>query len=131
LLEFSSVLCSRRPPNSQSNILVNDEGKASLTDFGLSLILRESGFTTKTTSGTWRFMAPELMIAEEVQIQVTPATDVWAFGMTVIEVCIYYCQWQISTKYPTDLHSPHAVLEYHQYSWCHCHRHGRRTPLSF
>ena len=35
-------------------------------------------------------------MAEEVRIQVSPATDVWAFGMTVVEVCIYiyYHQWQ-------------------------------------
>lgn len=34
-------------------------------------------------------MAPELIAAEEVQIRVTRATDVWAFGMTVVEVCVY------------------------------------------
>jgi len=69
-----------------SNVLVNDEGKASLTDFGLSFILQESGFTTKTVSGTWRFMAPELMSAEEVRMRMTQATDVWAFSMTVVEI---------------------------------------------
>jgi serine/threonine protein kinase len=102
-----------------------------LTDFGLSLILRESGFTTKTISGTWRFMAPELMVAEEVRIQVTPATDVWAFGMTVVEVCVYYRQWQIGTKYAADSHQPLAVLAYRQCAWRHCHRHGGGTPPSF
>lgn len=40
-----------------------------------------------TTTGTYRFMAPELLNDEcEPITQVTVATDVWAFAMTVIEV---------------------------------------------
>jgi serine/threonine protein kinase len=69
-----------------SNILINDEGKASLTDFGLSIILHASGFTTKTTAGTWRFMAPELMAADDIYTRVSKATDVWAFAMTIVEI---------------------------------------------
>lgn len=71
----------------QCNILINDDGEASLADFGLSRILQASGFTTKTASGTWRFMPPELLVGQ-IQ-QVTPAADVWSFAMTVIEVCIF------------------------------------------
>jgi len=74
-----------------SNILINDDGEASIIDFGLSRILDTSGFTTKLASGTLRFMAPELIevcVGEEDQSipQVTEATDVWAFAMTVIEI---------------------------------------------
>lgn len=76
----------------QSNILINDNLEASLTDFGLSRILQKSGFTTKTGAGSFRFMAPEQMkiclIDEEPLPRVTAATDVWAFSMTVIEVSI-------------------------------------------
>jgi serine/threonine protein kinase len=104
----------------QSNILINDSGEASLTDFGLSRILQTHGFTTKTASGTWRYMAPELALTceadesnvgmtdgwcwkspelmlasqneeEEPLPRVTMATDVWAFAMTVIEVCLSVC----------------------------------------
>ena len=86
--------------------------EASLADFGLSRILQQSGFTTKTASGTlrylapelydnyefnpimaqdWRWKAPELMKVslndeDEVCPRVVETTDVWAFGMTVVEV---------------------------------------------
>jgi serine/threonine protein kinase len=74
-----------------SNILINDNGEASLTDFGLSIILQTSGFTTKTASGTMRYMAPELYSIcdeenEDPIPRVTMATDVWAFAMTIIEI---------------------------------------------
>jgi serine/threonine protein kinase len=70
---------------------VNDEGEACITDFGLARILEASGFTTKSVGGTCRWMAYELIAPsdeeeEEVIPQVTVATDIWAFGMTVLEV---------------------------------------------
>jgi len=70
-----------------TNILINDNLEASLSDFGLSRILEVSGFTTTTASGTIRWLAYELLVAEERPIpRVTKATDVWAFAMTVIEI---------------------------------------------
>lgn len=90
----------------QSNILINDNHQASLADFGLSRILQETGFTTKTLLGTPRHLAPELVATgmddEDDSIliptgadiegdsipRVTAATDVWAFGMTILEVRI-------------------------------------------
>ncbi|KAG9312190.1 kinase-like domain-containing protein [Chiua virens] len=52
------------------NILINDDGHAVLTDFGLSIVLEMSGFTTKNTPA----------------IRPTTATDVWAFGITATEI---------------------------------------------
>ncbi|KIM82575.1 hypothetical protein PILCRDRAFT_7939 [Piloderma croceum F 1598] len=75
---------------SASNILVNDEHEACLTDFGLARILETSGFTTKSVGGTCRWMAYELVAPcdeeEECIPQVTVATDIWAFGMTTLEI---------------------------------------------
>lgn len=72
------------------NILVNDEHTACIADFGLARILGESGFTTKSVGGTWRWMAYELVELseeeEEIVPQVTVQSDVWAFGMTVLEI---------------------------------------------
>ena len=62
------------------------------TGFGLSRLLETSGFTTNTVFGPIRFLAPELIaspVDEEFAPRVTVATDVWAFAMTVIEVCVY------------------------------------------
>lgn len=75
-----------------ANILIDDKGDACLADFGQSRILHTSGFTTKVTAGTWRFMAPELIETRADEgdggvLCATMATDVWAFAMTVIEVC--------------------------------------------
>ncbi|KZP28520.1 kinase-like protein [Athelia psychrophila] len=71
-----------------SNILVNDQHEASISDFGLSRILEYSGFTTKAVGGTCRWMAAELIDPEEDDGEpaLTTATDVWAFGMTVLEI---------------------------------------------
>jgi len=70
-----------------SNVLVNDEHEAHIADFGLSRILGESGFTTKSVGGTYRWMAPELLAPRGESIpQVSVASDVWAFGMTVLEI---------------------------------------------
>jgi Protein tyrosine and serine/threonine kinase len=38
------------------------------------------------TTEEWRWMAPELMLMEESIPQVTTATDVYSFAMTVLEV---------------------------------------------
>ena len=66
---------------------MGNEDEARIADFGLARILGESGFTTKTVSGTFRWMAPELLAPEGVCVpQVTVASDVWAFGMTGLEV---------------------------------------------
>ncbi|KAG1818346.1 kinase-like domain-containing protein [Suillus variegatus] len=73
-----------------ANILIDDAGNAVLADFGHSRILGISGFTTnrRTVAGTFRYMAPELMVPENEEITPTPTTasDVWAAGMTGLEI---------------------------------------------
>ncbi|KAH0829093.1 kinase-like domain-containing protein, partial [Lanmaoa asiatica] len=72
----------------QGNILISDGGQAVLADFGLSIVLEMSGFTTKNTPGTLRYMAPELLAESTTSAATRPttATDVWAFGITATEV---------------------------------------------
>ncbi|TDL16125.1 kinase-like protein [Rickenella mellea] len=79
-----------------SNILINDDGEACLTDFGLARVLQSSGFTTKTIAGTVRWMAMELVAPDvddekysnddDLTIPLTEPTDVWALGMTILEI---------------------------------------------
>ena len=76
---------------SQANVLVGDDGQALLTDFGLSRICGTEGFTTENPMGTCRWMAVELLsaISNDEPIRTTTASDVWAFGMTILEVSRY------------------------------------------
>ncbi|KAF8515358.1 kinase-like protein, partial [Hysterangium stoloniferum] len=66
------------------NILVSDQGIPCLSDFGLSRILGDSvGLTTSSdVGGSLRWMSPELFQDKKIDEQ----SDVWAFGMTVIEI---------------------------------------------
>jgi hypothetical protein len=49
-----------------------------------------SGFTTKQVGGTCRWMAYELIYDDDEEDEEPPRltreTDVWAFGMTILEV---------------------------------------------
>ncbi|KIM86395.1 hypothetical protein PILCRDRAFT_816351 [Piloderma croceum F 1598] len=69
------------------NILINDEGNACITDFGLT---RKLEVTTEFVGGTIRWMAKELFPSEydggsEPRL-ITEASDTWAVGMTALEI---------------------------------------------
>jgi serine/threonine protein kinase len=75
----------------QVNILVEDSGKALLCDFGLSRVksdvtsrTAEMGTTVATGSRNW--MAPELLRGSLVK----PPTDIYAFGITIYEVIVFF-----------------------------------------
>ncbi|KIM53149.1 hypothetical protein SCLCIDRAFT_139595, partial [Scleroderma citrinum Foug A] len=66
------------------NVLISEEGRALLTDFGLSF-LTNSSFSMSTPGhfgGKLPWMAPEMLNGGEA----TAARDVWAFAMTVLEL---------------------------------------------
>jgi len=66
------------------NILVSDTGVPCLTDFGLSRILNETGgmSTSSDAAGSLRWMSPELLHDDKV----SESSDVWAYGMTMLEI---------------------------------------------
>ncbi|KIJ39503.1 hypothetical protein M422DRAFT_781075 [Sphaerobolus stellatus SS14] len=92
------------------NILVSADGTPYLTDFGLSRSLGEvAGLTTTSeAAGTLRWMAPELLYnnpgegRQPFQSKVTKASDVWAYGMTILEV--------LTGKEPYDSIATPAIL---------------------
>ncbi|KAF8896753.1 kinase-like domain-containing protein [Gymnopilus junonius] len=72
-----------------NNVLITDDGRAAISDFGLSNVLEELGRPTGYTLsnpgiGPLRWLAPELMEHDEQPAM--PASDVWSFGCTAYEL---------------------------------------------
>ena len=65
------------------NVLLGSDGRARLTDFGIARLLSETARHTATglTIGTAAYLAPEQVRGQEV----TPAADVYALGLVLIE----------------------------------------------
>ena len=82
------------------NILIDSQCRARLADFGLAKIVDESASRTATAvgkrQGTVRWMAPELLYPDkfdftgsfEKQLP-SKGTDVYAIGMTILEVSVH------------------------------------------
>ncbi|KAF9442882.1 kinase-like protein [Macrolepiota fuliginosa MF-IS2] len=62
-----------------ANILISDHHQACLTDFGVAEVFGVTGYTRMI-----RFVAPELLKYSETSF--TRASDIWALGMTVLQV---------------------------------------------
>ena len=64
-------------------MLVDDSGKACITDFGLSkLFSGTAGAEKGKISGTLRFLSPEALKGQPLTFE----SDVFAFGMLIYEV---------------------------------------------
>ena len=77
----------------QANIIVDGEGRARLTEYGLAPINSDPDFTVAATpgaAGTSRWSAPEMITPTRkgttVQVKESAAADIFAFGMIAIEV---------------------------------------------
>ncbi|KAF8137687.1 kinase-like domain-containing protein [Boletus edulis] len=66
------------------NVLVDDSGKACITDFGLSRVCssKSEGTEKSKIAGTLRYLAPEALKGQPLSFE----TDVYAFGMLIYEV---------------------------------------------
>ncbi|EMD39284.1 hypothetical protein CERSUDRAFT_152382 [Gelatoporia subvermispora B] len=74
-----------------ANILVNDQGIASITDFGLSSLYQENSRSTSSvgTQGSFRWMAPEILDPELFENEGGRArreSDVYSFALTMWEI---------------------------------------------
>ncbi len=66
-----------------SNILVSDEGGAKLSDFGIARGDQDATLTqTGLVTGSPAYLAPEVATG----VLASPASDVWAFGATLVHV---------------------------------------------
>lgn len=76
----------------QSNVLIDDDGHALISDIGIYTVVSQSDFTTANIAGSCRWTAPEVLDPPEedeektLSAVLTRKTDVYAFGMTVLEV---------------------------------------------
>ncbi|KIK93122.1 hypothetical protein PAXRUDRAFT_789472, partial [Paxillus rubicundulus Ve08.2h10] len=82
---------------SGSNVLIDGNGRACISDFGLSMLLTKLGGSTYATSrcaeGTLRWTAPELLDLEVpedeenlIYVIPTPQSDVYSFGRIMLQV---------------------------------------------
>ncbi|KAK0239873.1 kinase-like domain-containing protein [Armillaria nabsnona] len=70
------------------NILVADDRRCCLADFGLSLIVESQNFNTTSgmRRGSHRWLAPEYILPGSLDQSFIAARDTYAYGCTVIEV---------------------------------------------
>ncbi|KIK79065.1 hypothetical protein PAXRUDRAFT_296367 [Paxillus rubicundulus Ve08.2h10] len=82
---------------SGSNVLIDADGRACISDFGLSMLLTQLGGSTYATSrlaeGTLRWTAPELLdlqVSEDeenpLHVNPTPQSDVYSFGSIMLQI---------------------------------------------
>ncbi|KAG6332580.1 hypothetical protein ID866_6509 [Astraeus odoratus] len=66
------------------NVLISNDGRPLLTDFGFSYIVNDSFSLTTSVplGGTIPWMAPEILDGGKISAE----GDVWAFGMTLLEL---------------------------------------------
>ena len=64
------------------NILVSTSGHVKLCDFGVSTLLVDS--IAKTYVGTNAYMAPERVVGRDYTVY----SDVWSFGLSLLELAI-------------------------------------------
>ncbi|KAF8603911.1 kinase-like protein [Ceratobasidium sp. AG-I] len=80
-----------------SNVLMQEDGTPMLADFGLSRVVMEisTGWTTSSSMGSYRWMAPQLLggAEDETMVPVTVESDVWAFGCLCIEILTRCVPW--------------------------------------
>lgn len=87
------------------NIMISPYGIPLLADFGLSLALSQSqytsGTTATTTKGTVRWMAIELLVPNDSGIPTKhdEKSDVWAFGMVIYELLSWKAPYWAKPNY--------------------------------
>ncbi|KIJ09596.1 hypothetical protein PAXINDRAFT_102218 [Paxillus involutus ATCC 200175] len=99
---------------SGSNVLIDGNGRACISDFGLSTLLTNLGGSTYATSshagGTLRWTAPELLdpqVPEDednpVDVSPTPQSDVYSFGRIMLQILTGKVPYYYYTREPQVL----------------------------
>jgi len=93
----SAIISIRADLFGQSNVIVDDNGHPRICNYGLAFVIEPSEFTSIKTAGACRWTAPEIinppedaMSANSSLALFTTESDVYAFGMTVLEVNLVF-----------------------------------------
>ena len=84
-----------------SNILVTEDGKVQLLDFGIAKMLssEDQGVTAAITQSQVRLMTPEYASPEQVKGEsITTASDVYALGVLLYELLTGYKPYRLGKK---------------------------------
>lgn len=91
-----------------SNVLLDEDGKILLTDFGIARILSKKGTQLTATGaliGTPAYMPPEQGRGEK---EITPASDIYSLGIIFYEL--------LTGQVPFDADTPMAIIHKHIHS---------------
>ncbi|KAI1006033.1 Mitogen-activated protein kinase kinae [Podosphaera aphanis] len=88
-----------------SNILINSKGQIKLCDFGVSGELVNS--VADTFVGTSTYMAPERIQGQKYTVK----SDVWSFGLTIMELAIGKFPFDTSEQLSDDEGAPSGILD--------------------
>jgi hypothetical protein len=77
------------------NVLVMDDGRLVVTDFGVAVALGSTTYFSSQVAGTPSYMAPEVIMGEKA----TAASDVFSLGITLHEILFgRRPEWQITAQ---------------------------------
>lgn len=66
-----------------SNIMVDRNGKVKLMDLGVARVTSANSYTSNGFVGTPLYASPEQIMRDKMQVQATPASDIYSLGMTL------------------------------------------------
>jgi serine/threonine-protein kinase len=66
-----------------SNIMVDRQSRAKLMDLGIARVTNANKYTTNGFVGTPLYASPEQIMRDKMQVQATPASDIYSLGMTL------------------------------------------------
>ena len=88
--KLAITLLHPNSPDSKTNVLIDDNGHACLTDFGLvTLTSDEPTVTSSIGATTAQWMSPELLVPDKFGLKEsrpTKASDCYALGMVIYEI---------------------------------------------